>query len=225
MPAGSMSMRSAWPESVDAGVADRLQVGARLRVARCARPSARSVPSATIVAGQAREARPPDRLDIRRQRRFGESTLCQSPAGIASPPARRIEPRSEKRCRISWNSVPRSAAPGSRSSGSSGDSAEDAPRIDRIGIAPQRLDLGDREMLRPRVERRLRLRALGELSPAAGVEARAQASSRRRARACSPVCPARQRSAAAAASATARPAHRRRAPRASARPASMPIAI
>ncbi|WP_292120094.1 hypothetical protein, partial [Mesorhizobium sp.] len=47
---------------------------------------------------------------------------------------------------------------------------EDAPRIDRVGVASQRLDLGDREMLRPHAERRPGLRAGGEILLLAGIE-------------------------------------------------------
>ena len=58
---------------------------------------------------------------------------------------------------MSWNSVPRSAAPGIAQQRVERHQRQDAPRIDRIGVAPQRLDLGHREMRRPMLERRLRL--------------------------------------------------------------------
>ena len=120
-----------------------------------------------------------------RRRKRGHQTASMSGGNAASrtPPRR---PRSAlrlrsasagsgqlpvKRRRMSWNRLPRSAAPGSRSSGSSGDQPQHAARIDRIGITPQRLDLGDREFLRPRVERRRRVRARRELFRLAGVEA------------------------------------------------------
>ena len=58
----------------------------------------------------------------------------------------------------SWMKLPRSAALGSASRGSSGIEPQDVPGIDRIGIADPGLDLRHREPLRARRQRRARRR-------------------------------------------------------------------
>ena len=132
-----------------------------------------------------------------------------------------------KPCRMSWNSVPRSAAPGSRSSGSTGCSRRISARIDRIRVAPQRLDLGDGKARRAPVDAAASVRAAWRTALlAARREAAPSASdSAPRARMARSAISAGAGHAAVAASARRRRAPRLRAPSGSGRASRCAIAM
>ncbi len=141
--------------------ADRQRLGALFRPAPGYAVGAAAFP-VEDVAGKCFETRPPYGLHVGGQRDLGKARsadvqqdgrrvrACGVDIGLREPVHDFMKQRAALgSTRIADQRLDR-------------DEPKDAPGIDGVGVAAQRLDLGHRKTLRPRVEPRLRFRALDE---------------------------------------------------------------
>ena len=144
-----MSMRSAYPDRVTPVTPTTIGSSALLGIlAVSTRQQGRALQR--CVEGQSLETRPPHRFHIVRQGEFLKA--CRAPTASNTPGACGMpgpHPAIEKRWRISWNSMPRSAAP-DRAPAVPPGAGRGHGGLDRVGVAAQRLDFSHREMARPR---------------------------------------------------------------------------